>query len=42
VLTLGGAGGAGGSNGAGYRSLLDAVQPITGQAEVQWLSAIAP
>ena len=39
VLTLGGGRGA---NGAGYRSLLSAVQPITGQAEVQWLSAIAP
>jgi hypothetical protein len=39
VLTLG-RGGDGG--GAGYRSLLSAVQPITGQAEIQWLSAIAP
>jgi hypothetical protein len=39
VLTLGRGGGA---SGAGYRSLLHAVQPITGQAEIQWLSAIAP
>lgn len=39
VLT---SGGGGGPNGAGYRSLLNAVRPITGQAEIQWLSAIAP